>query len=322
MDSCLLADQINPSVHLTCYDDVMKPRSKSAAPLGASLIVLSSLFYASYGIWTTLMGNFFGGYTASALRSALVLLMLVPLAILYRQFEPINWRHNMQYLVGLLLSATLIWGPLYYAILQAGVGVSLAINYACIVIGMFFFGWLLARERFTRNKQLSAFLGLIGLALIFYPSVSVIGWLALAAAAVSGLSTAAHMVIAKKMPYNATQSTVLIWMASLIANIPMAFLFGESMPSINLHVEWLYLVIFAIASIAASWTFIKGVKLIDAGAAGILGLLEIVFGLIFGVLFFSERPGLIVLLGAAMVIIAAAIPYIKDYNARRGTLDG
>lgn len=268
------------------------------------------------------MGTFFGGYTASALRSGLVLLMLVPLALLYRQFEPINWRRNWRYLVGLLLSAALIWGPLYYAILNAGIGVSLAINYACIVIGMFLFGWLLAGERFTKDKRLSALLGLVGLAFIFSPSISNIGWIALGAAAISGLSTATHMVIAKKIPYNATQSTVLVWTASVIANIPMAFLFGESFPSIGLHVEWLYLVVFAVASIAASWTFIKGLKLIDAGAAGILGLLEIVFGVLFGVLFFSERPGLIVLLGASVVIAAAAIPYIRDYNAKRGVLEG
>lgn len=268
------------------------------------------------------MGNFFGGYTASALRSALVLVMLAPAALVCRQLMPINWRHNWRYLTGLLLSAVLVWGPLYYAILNAGVGISLAVNYACIVIGMFVFGRILAGERFTKDKRLSALLGLAGLALIFSPSVSVIGWLALGAAAISGLSSAAHMVIAKKLPYNATQTTVLVWTASVVANIPMAFLLGEHLPSINLHVEWLYLVIFAAASVAASWTFIKGVKLIDAGAAGILGLLEIVFGVLFGIVLFHERPGLIVLCGAVMVVVAAAIPYVKDYNARRGSLEG
>ena len=296
-------------------------KRKPAAPLGASLIVISSLFYASYGIWTTLMGNFFGGYTASALRSILVLLILVPITKVYCQLGPINWRRNGRYLVGLVLSAALVWGPLYYSILHAGIGISLAINYASMVIGMFLFGWLFAQERFNRGKWLSIFLGLGGLALVFSPSVSSLGWLALGAAAMSGLSSAAHMVIAKKMPYSSTQSTVLVWAASVVANIPMAFLFGESLPKIGWYAEWLYLVIFAVASIAASWTFIKGIKLIDAGAAGILGLLEIVFGVVFGVLFFSERPGLVVLFGVCIIIVAAAIPYVRDYTSMKGTLD-
>lgn len=292
--------------------------STKKAPLGASLIVLSSLFYASYGIWVTLMGEFFEGFTALAIRSALVLVMFAPLALFYRQLGAINWRQNWHYLAGLLLTAVLIWGPLYFAILQAGIGISLAINYACIVIGMFLFGKLLAGEQFTKDKAISAILGLVGLALIFSPSVAAIGWLALGAAAASGLSGAAHMVIAKKLPYNPTQTTLLVWSASVIANVVMAFVLSEPLPAVGLHVEWLYMGIFAVASVIASWTFIKGVKLIDAGTAGVLGLLEIVFGVLFGVVFFREQPGLIVLCGAVMVIVAAAIPYIKDYNARRG----
>jgi drug/metabolite transporter (DMT)-like permease len=300
---------------------MFKMTNSRKAPLGASLIVLSSLFYASYGIWITLMGDFFEGFTASAIRSIFVLIILVPIALLYRQLGTINWRQNWRYLIGLLLTAILIWGPLYFAILQAGIGISLAVNYTCIVIGMFLFGKLLAGERFTKDKLLSASLGLVGLALIFSPSVAAIGWLVLGAAAFSGLSSAAHMVIAKKLPYNPTQTTILVWTVSVIANVGMALILGESLPAIGLHAQWLYLVIFAVASVIASWTFIKGIKLIDAGAAGILGLLEIVFGVLFGVILFHERPGWIVLLGSVVVIVAAAIPYIKDYNANRGTLE-
>ena len=75
----------------------MKCNSRPTAPLGASLVVTSSFFYASYGIWTTLMGNFFGGYTASALRSVLVLIILVPIAFAYKQLGPVQWRKNRIY---------------------------------------------------------------------------------------------------------------------------------------------------------------------------------------------------------------------------------
>jgi len=293
---------------------------KSAAPLGASLVVLSSLFYASYGIWTTLMGSFFGGYSASAIRSFLVLLILVPIALAYRQLGKVNWRRDWKYLVGMVLGSTLVWGPLYYAILRAGIGISLAITYAGIVAGMFFFGWLLANEKFTKDKWLSIVLGLIGLWLVFSPSLAGVGWLALAAALVSGLGSAFNSVLAKKLPYNASQSTVLLWIASVVANVSMAFLLHEPRPAVGLHVQWAYMVLFAIASIIASWSFVRGIKLIEAGAAGILGLLEIVFGVLFGVVFFKERPGLVAIGGVMAIILAATIPYIKDYNAKKGTL--
>lgn len=294
---------------------------KKNAPLGASLIVLSSFFYASYGIWTKLMGDFFGGYTASAFRSMLVLLILVPIAITYRQLERIHFKRDWVYLIGLVIVSLFIWGPLYYAILHGGIGISLTINYASIVIGMFFFGWLIIGERFTKEKLISASLGLIGLGLVFSPNITTIGLIPLTAALISGIAIAAGNVMLKRLPYNASQSTVILWTTSLIANIFMGFVLQEKYPLVGLHAEWLYLFLFAVASVIASWTFIKGLKLIDAGAAGILGLLEIVFGVMFGVLLFHEKPGPIVLLGIMVIILAAAIPYFKDFDIKRKPLN-
>jgi drug/metabolite transporter (DMT)-like permease len=286
-------------------------KSKANASLGASLIILSSFFYASYGIWTTLMGNFFGGYTASALRSIIVLIIFIPIALSIRAFEPLQVKKNWKYLFGMVFTAFFIWGPLYYSILHAGIGMALTINYASIVIGMFFFGWLFAGEKFTKDKWLSAALGLLGLGLVFIPSQSQLVWLALGAAVVSGVGTAAAMVLIKLIPYNATQASIVSWTSSVIANTIMMVLIRESAPAFGLHIQWAYLVLFAVASIAASWLFARGVKLVEAGAAGVLGLLEIVFGILFGVLFFHEKPAAISLVGAGIIMVAAALPYLR-----------
>ncbi len=293
----------------------------SKAPVGASLVVLSSIFYASYGVWTKLMGNFFDGYTAAMWRSILVIIFLAPFAIYFRQLEPIRFKQNWRYIAGMFVASLFTWGPLYYAILHAGIGITLTIAYASIVIGAFFFGWLFVKERFTIDKAISAGLGIFGLGLIFSPSIASLGFIALLAAVVGGLSSAANMVFSKQIRYNATQSTLVLWTASVLANLVMAILFSASNPHIGLQIQWLYLVFFAIASVIASWALITGLKLIDAGAAGILGLLEIVFGVLFGVFFFNERPNVVALLGMAVIIVAAAIPYAKDYNAQRGTLE-
>ena len=294
---------------------------KTKASLGATLVVLSSFFYASYGIWTKLMGNFFGGYTASALRSVLVLAILIPIVVVSRKWEPINWQKSWMHILGLVFFSFFIWGPLYYAILNAGVGLALTVAYASIVISMFFFGWLFANERFTKDKWVSAILGLIGIALIFSPSTSHVAWLALGAALLSGTSTGALTVIIKLIPYQATQATVISWTISVFANLVMAFLIKEKVPQFGFHIQWLYLVLFAIASTIASWSLSRGVKLLEAGSAGVLGLLEIVFGVAFGIVFFHERPGMVAVAGVVVIIAASAIPYIKDLSVMRGTLN-
>jgi drug/metabolite transporter (DMT)-like permease len=133
------------------------------------------------------------------------------------------------------------------------------------------------------------------------------------------LSAGANTVFSKQIHYHATQSTIVLWVASVLANFAMAFVFNERHPTVGWYFPWLYLVFFAVASVIASWSLVKGVKLIDAGAAGILGLLEIVFGVLFGIIFFHERPAAMALLGMVVIIAAAAIPYFRDYNAKRGT---
>jgi drug/metabolite transporter (DMT)-like permease len=294
---------------------------RSAAPLGAGLVVLSSVFYASYGVWTALMGDFFGSFTASALRCILVLAGLFAIALLRKELQKINWRLDYKWLIVMTISSIFVSAPLYYAVLKAGIGITLAIAYIGIVIGMFIFGWLFEAERFTRDKLLATGLGILGIGLVFSPSLKVVGWFALVAALVAGLATALNMATTKKIPYNGSQSAILVWGSGVIANVPLVFLLGEPTPSIEWRTEWLYLLLFAAASLVASWTFIRGLKLIEAGAAGILGLLEVVFGVLFGVVFFHERPDIIVIIGIASIIAAAGIPYLQHYNAQKGTLE-
>jgi drug/metabolite transporter (DMT)-like permease len=299
----------------------MKAQKASRAPIGASLIVLSSVFYATYGVWTKLMGNFFGSFTASALRCVLVLGGLIIIAVVRRELQKINWRRDRKWLVTMVISSIFVSAPLYYAVLNAGIGISLAIAYIGIVIGMFIFGWLFENEQFTKEKLGATVLGVLGIVLVFSPSIKLGGWLALTGALAAGLATALNMATTKKVPYNGSQSAILVWGSGVLANVPMAFLLRESLPSVGWHAQWGYLLLFAAASLVASWTFIKGLKLVEAGAAGILGLLEVVFGVLFGIIFFHERPSLVVLIGIASIVAAAAIPYLQHYNARKGTLD-
>lgn len=296
-------------------------RWRNSAPYGASLVVLSSLFYATYGVWTKLIGDYFGAFTQGTLRSGLTAVFLVVAAILFKQLKQIHWRRDAKWFAASFFSSIFIPATMYYSVLNAGIGVSIGIAYIGIVLGMFFFGWLLAKERFTKDKWLSTLLGMVGLGLVFLPGIESAAWLAMIAALGGGVAVALNIVVSKKLPYSALQTASIAWILGTLANLPFIFLFGESAPVGGWHVEWLFIVLFALTSVIASWAVIQGVKLIEAGAAGVLGLLEIIFGVILGVVFFSERPGVVTLFGLAAILAAAAIPYVKDYNAKRGTLE-
>lgn len=266
------------------------------------------------------MGDGFGSFIQAVLRSCLVVILLLPIAFYRKELAKIHWRRDCWLLVGQLISSLLIAAPLYYSVLKVGVGLGIGITYAGIILGSFLFGWLFNSERYTRDKFLSTVLGLLGLWLVFTPNLKMLGFLAMGAALLSGLASGLNMVVNKKLKYSASQTAIMTWAATALVDIPFVFVAHEHVPNFDIH--WLYLLLFAFASLAASWTLIGGLKLIEAGAAGILGLLEIVFGVVYGAIFFQERPGLLPLLGMAVIVMAAAVPYIQHYNRQKGTIEG
>jgi len=282
-------------------------------------VVGSSLIYASYGVWIVLMGDSFGNFVQAVLRSSLVVIFLLPIALWRKELSKIHWQRDAWLLFGQVISSLLIAAPLYYAVLKVGVGLGMGITYAGIVLGAFLFGWLFNKERYTKDKWLSTLLGIVGLWLVFTPNLKVLGFVAMGAALLSGLASGLNMVVNKKLKYSPSQTAIMTWVATAIVNIPFAFLLNEKVPALS--TSWIYLVLFALASLAASWALITGLKLIEAGAAGILGLLEIVFGIVYGMVFFKENPSTLSIFGMAAIMMAAAIPYIQHYNSRKGTID-
>lgn len=297
----------------------MKKQKVSRAPLGASLVVVSSLIYASYGVWIVLMGDSFGSFMQAVLRSSLVVIFLLPIALYRKELTKIHWRRDAWLLAGQLISSLLIAAPLYYSVLKVGVGLGIGITYAGIILGSFLFGWVFNNEKYTKDKFLSTVLGVLGLWLVFTPNLKALGFLAMSAALLSGLASGLNMVVNKKLQYSASQTAIMTWTATALINIPFVFAVHEHMPAFDVH--WFYLLLFAMASLAASWTLISGLKLIEAGAAGILGLLEIVFGVVYGVVFFKEQLSLLSLLGMTAIVVAAAVPYVQHYNKQKGTIE-
>jgi drug/metabolite transporter (DMT)-like permease len=289
---------------------------RSSAALGASLVVMSSLLYGSYGVWTKLMGGYFGMYNQALIRCSLVVVCLLPFALWRKQLKHVHWRRDLKWLALSFMSSGLVSGPLYYATLHIGVGLTSAVLYAGLVLSMFFFGWLFSRERYTRSKFASTLLGFAGLALLFSPSVRQFGVLGVTAALLGGAASGLNQVVSQKMPYSALQSVILAWSGGILANVVMMLLFRESLPPLHWNTHWLFLLVFVVVSMGSSWSVIAGMKRIDAGAAGILGLLEIIWGVLLGVVFFGERPTGVMFAGMAAIVSAAAIPYFQHFRLK------
>ena len=257
------------------------------------------------------MGNSFGPYSQAVIKGAIVTALLYVLGK-PREWEKIHWHRDRYWLIGYLFTGLLSSAPIYYATNKLGIGLSTVIFYASIMLSMFFFGWLFTDEMYTRMKCVATCIALLGLYLIFRPAAHSFSIFPIIAAIVSGFVAGLNINISRNIRYNSAQSAFLAWSTGVIVNIPIVLIFHEKIPASLFDIHWLYLLIFAVASLLSSWAVITGVKRIDAGLAGLLGILEIIFGFAFGIIFFHERPAAMAYVGAICVIAAAAIPYIDN----------
>lgn len=268
------------------------------------------------------MGNSFGPYAQGAARSLLILIIMLPFALFGRQkWQKFRWREDKWWFALSLLGSWLISGPLYYAYNHIGIGEGTLAMYAGYLVAMFAFGRLFSGERYTADKLGATVLAVVGLLCTYPPSTSRLILLPFLGALASGLGIGLNMVVSQKLRYSSAQTTVVAWMTSAAANLPMALLLHERMPASFLSLSWLWLLCFVAVALVASWASIHGVKLIEAGTAGILGLLEIVWALVFGLLFFHEQPHLLAYAGAVCIIAAAAIPYRKAGRKTQGVIE-
>lgn len=279
------------------------------------MIVMSSLFYGSYGVWTRLMGDNFGPFMQSWIRATLVCLVMLPFVLWGKnRWERIRWSEDKWWLASWVGVNTLIGGAQYYAIIHIGIGLALLTLYAGYLTSMFVLGWLLNGERYTPDKVVATVFAVVGLVLAFGPTLDGATLFPFIAALTAGFCIGGDMVVAQKIKYNSAQTTILAWVTGMVGSIPLSFLLHEHVASAHDYAQWGYLLAFVVVCVAASWLSVHGVKLVEAGVAGILGLLEVVWGIAFGVMFFHEQPSLLAYLGAACIIAAAIIPYVMEFR--------
>lgn len=53
---------------------------------------------------------------------------------------------------------------------------------------------------------------------------------------------------------------------------------------------------------------VEGYKRVDASAAGLIGVTELIFGILYGVIFFSEHITFATAAGCGLLVLAASLP--------------
>ncbi len=281
------------------------------------MILVSAALFASYGIWSKELGPDFGIYFQGWTRSAIVLLMLLPI-VLYKK----AWKFKKEDLKWVLISvafgaATQV--PLYYAYNHASIGTTLVIFYAMFVITSYLVGRLFLGERITKVKMISMFLAFAAIALTFGLSLAKFSFLALALAALNGIASGGEVSTTKRTTtkYSSLMITFYIWLGILITHLPLSLLTHEKQWPLAFDKNWAVMLAFAVAGLIGFWLVIEGFKFVDASIGSLLGLTEVIFGFIYGAIIFNEGITFSAVSGGILIIVAAMLPDLKNLMEHR-----
>jgi drug/metabolite transporter (DMT)-like permease len=285
--------------------------NNSKTTRGISLVLVSALIFGSYGMWSRLVGQNFGVFYQAWTRGLIIAIILFPFLYFRGEIVKINkedWKWMSLYLIFTSFTAA----PIFYAFNHMDIGSASLLFYTTMLLTMYVFGFLFLGEKFTKVKIISFIVALIGMYVIFSFSLTLFTFLAASMAVLNGVASGGEVSFSKKLSnkYSSLYLTWLSWLIIFLTNGIVSLLVGETQHIPSFTIVWLYELGYVIAGIIGFWFIVEGLKYLEASIGGLLGLLEIVFSIAFGVLIFKEVLSLQIIIGGLVIIMAAALPHI------------
>lgn len=279
---------------------------------GITFILTSAFFFGTYGIWSRLMSGAFGEFSQAWTRGLLLLTFVLLVNLKLKLFKHID-KKDFKWFVLIALAGGLNQAPYYYGFEHLSIGTATMLFYAALVVGGFLIGKLVFKEIFTPVKIISLILAFTGMASIYQLTLTPAQFLPATLTIIAGLLGATGVVLSKKLSgvYPELQIMCGYFATMFIFNSLLAYFTGQTIPPLSQTTAWFSWLAYAIALIVANFTVIEGFKYLDATIGSLIGLAEILFGILFGILLFGEplTPGMII--GAILILTSAALPNFK-----------
>ena len=278
---------------------------------GAGFILMSAFFYASYGVWSHLMANYFGEFSQAWTRGLVLLVATLILNSIFKFFKPINKKDWRWFLVISLMG--LNQAPYFYGFKHLNVGTATLIFYAALLIGGYLIGKFGFSEKITKVKWISLGLAILGMLVIYQLTLNSSQLLAVALTILAGLMGAGGVCFTKKLSGNYPEIQIMTsYFISITAvNFIMSAILKDSLPVLGFTLPWLAQFGYLIAFLVANLAVIQGFKHLEPSVGSLIGLVEIIFGVVFGVVFFGEIVGWGVVIGSILILMAAVLPNLS-----------
>lgn len=282
------------------------------------MILIASVLFGTYGVWSKIMGEHFGIFYQSWVRALIIIIILLPLLIYKKQFKRIE-RKDMKWLWFFIGFSLFTQAPLYYAYTTLSLGTATLLFYGALIVASFTVGKFIIGEKITMIKVAAMILAFAGLTLVFGLSVTKFSILGLLMAALNGVASGAEVSSTKMLThkYSALLLTFYSWVAIFVTHLIISVGTGERQWGLENVGAWGALFVYALASLAAFWLVVEGLRYVDASIGSLISLLEIIWAVLFGAVLFGEGVGPTILLGGIIIVAAGLLPDLKNIIEHR-----
>jgi len=282
--------------------------------LGFWSLIGAAFLYGWYGIFSKLIAFDLPLFYASSIRSLIpILIILVFLFFARKQhFKTVaagdyKWI-ALRSLLGLVADLALI-----ITFINIEIGTGYFIFYGVSTVAGYMLGKAMFGEKIDVIRGVALGLSILGLYLIYRINLTPNSGLYILLASLSGIGTAGWNIIAKKMAdkYPTLQLNFLDFLICFFATVIFSLFRGETWVIPQLSAVWMYNVLFALMYLVTGQLVIVGFKHLDAQIGSLVMLMEILFGIILGFIFFQETLTMFTLLGGLLIITAVVLPELN-----------
>ena len=273
-------------------------------------LILASFFFSLMTVCVKIIDNRIPIYELVFFRS-LISLFITSLIINKKNINP--WGKNKPLLILRGLLGTIALVCIFYAIKNMPLNISTVIQYTYPIFIAMFAG-ILIKEKITKNIIIASLIGWLGILIILNPyqlsSLNVeLNKLTILIAFLGAISTALAYITVKKLSLTEDIFIIIKYfpLMSVITLSPIV-LFNWVTPNIN-DLTWIIGIgIFT----QAGQTFLTiGLKKLPTSNAATINYLQVIFGSLWGILFFNELINFNFIIGAVLVLLGTIISTSK-----------
>lgn len=284
--------------------------------LGFIALFGSAVGFGSFGIWIRTLNQEMSIYQQIVLRNGFAFIVAIIIVLLSKQLINIKWDKVKKFN---LLFYTLLIPLSVIAYNVSIINTKIALATFAFYMGSILTGWiaglLFYKEKLNLERWLSLIMALIGLFLFAYPFSKSSISLGFVAGVIGGVLDGSANYFRKELA-GKINKLVLVLLTTLGGVIVSGLMIGYFHQSANYlatmsPTAWIVGGFFGSLLVILNYLLLVGFQNFDLSLGSIVLSLELLFALIFGIVFFKEYPSGREMLGGLFILMANIIPNIK-----------